>query len=283
VTTIEAKSGYGLDTITELRLLEVAGRLGQEGPIEIVPTFLGAHAVPPEYRGRRAGAEAYVASVIEQQLPAVEAQSVARFCDVFCERGVFSVEQSRRVLEAGLRHGLAPRLHADELVPSGGAQLAAELGAVSADHLAAPSREGIAALVDAAEAGRPVVATLLPATSLVLMKEHDAPARVLVDRGVPVALGSDFNPGTSPTPNLQLVLSLAVLRLKLTPSEALAAVTVNAAHAVGLGETHGSLEEGRMADLVVWDAPSHELLPYWLGADLARVVIKGGNVVLARG
>ena len=146
---------------------------------------------------------------------------------------MFSVEQSRRVLAAGLRHGLALRLHADELVPSGGAQLAAEMGATSADHLAAPSREGIAALVDAAEAGSPVVATLLPATSLVLMKEHDAPARVLVDRGVPVALGSDFNPGTSPTPNLQLVLSLAVLRLKLTPSEALVAVTINAAHAVG--------------------------------------------------
>ncbi len=283
VTTIEAKSGYGLDTVTELRLLEVTGRLGSEGPIEIVPTFLGAHAVPPEYRGRRAGAEAYVESVVSQQLPAVEAQGVARFCDVFCERGVFSVEQSRRVLEAGLRHGLALRLHADELVPSGGAQLAAEMGATSADHLAAPSREGIAALVDAAEAGSPVVATLLPATSLVLMKEHDAPARVLVDRGVPVALGSDFNPGTSPTPNLQLVLSLAVLRLKLTPSEALVAVTINAAHAVGLGESHGSLEEGRAADLVVWDAPSHELLPYWLGADLARVVVKGGNVVLARG
>ncbi len=283
VTTIEAKSGYGLDTATELRLLDVMARLDREGPIGIVPTFLGAHAVPPEYRGRRAGAEAYVAAVVGEQLPAVEAQGVARFCDVFCERGVFSVEQSRRVLEAGLRHGLAARLHADELVPSGGAQLAAELGATSADHLAAPSREGIAALVTAAETGRPVVATLLPATSLVLMKEHDAPARVLVDRGVPVALGSDFNPGTSPTPNLQLVLSLAVLRLKLTPSEALAAVTINAAHAVGLGETHGSLEEGRVADVVVWDAPSHELLPYWLGADLARVVVKGGNVVLARG
>ena len=282
VTTIEAKTGYGLDTPTELRCLEVMDRLDREGPIRIVPTFLGAHAVPPDYRGRRAGAEAYVAAVIEEQLPAVEAQGIARFCDVFCERGVFSVEQSRRVLQAGLRHGLAARLHADELVPSGGAQLAAEIGAVSADHLAAPSREGIAALVEAAESGRPVVATLLPATSLVLMKEHDAPARVLVDRGVPIALGTDFNPGTSPTPNLQLVLSLAVLRLKLTPSEALAGVTINAAHAVGLGETHGSIEEGRVADLVVWDAPSHELLPYWLGADLARVVVKGGNVVLAR-
>jgi imidazolonepropionase len=282
VTTIEAKSGYGLDTTTELRLLDIAARLGAEGPIEIVPTYLGAHAVPPEYSGRRAGAEAYVADVVERQLPAVEAQGVARFCDVFCERGVFSVEQSRRVLEAGRRHGLALRLHADELVPSGGAQLAAAVGAVSADHLAAPSREGIAALVTAAGSEQPVVATLLPATSLVLMKEHDAPARVLIDRGVPVALGSDFNPGTSPTPNLQIVLSLAVLRLHMTPSEALAAVTVNAAHAIGLGETHGTLDEGHMADLVIWDVPSHELLPYWLGADLARVVVKGGRVVLAR-
>ena len=223
-----------------------------------------------------------MAAVVEEQLPAVEAQGVARFCDVFCERGVFSVEQSRRVLEAGLRHGLAARLHADELVPPAAPSWRPSLVRPPADHLAAPSREGIAALVAAAEAGRPVVATLLPATSLVLMKEHDAPARVLVDRGVPVALGTDFNPGTSPTPNLQLVSRWPCCGCKLTPSEALAAVTINAAHAVGLGETHGTLEEGRVADLVVWDAPSHELLPYWLGADLARVVVKGGNVVLAR-
>ena len=283
VTTIEAKSGYGLDTTTELRLLEVLGHLDDEGPIEIVPTFLGAHAVPAEFRDRPGGADAYVRSVVEDQIPAVSAQGVARFCDVFCEQGVFTAEQSRRVLEAGIAHGLAPRLHADELAPSGGAELAAELGATSADHLAAPSREGVAALVAAAEAGHPVVATLLPATSLVLMKDHDAPGRVLVDRGVPVALGTDFNPGTSPTPNLQLILSLAVLRLRLTATEALAGVTINAAHAVGLGDTHGALEEGRVADLVVWDAPSHALLPYWLGADLARVVVKRGRPVLARG
>jgi imidazolonepropionase len=282
VTTLEAKSGYGLDTPSELRLLEVAGRLAAEGPLEIVPTFLGAHAVPREDRDSADGTERYVRRVIAEQIPAVAAQGIARFCDVFCERGVFSADQSRRILLAGVAAGLAPRLHADELAPSGGAELAGELGAASADHLAAPSPEGIAALARAAEAGRAVVATLLPATGLVLMKEHEAPARTFVERGVPVALGTDFNPGTSPTPNLQLVLSLAVLRLKLTASEALAAVTINAAHAIGLGATHGALEPGRVADLVIWDVPSHALLPYWLGADLVRNVVKRGSVILSR-
>jgi imidazolonepropionase len=282
VTTVEAKSGYGLDTATELRLLEVAGRLAAEGPVEIVPTFLGAHAVPPEDRDAPDGTNRYVRRVIEEQIPAVAAQGVARYCDVFCERGVFSAEQSRRILLAGRAAGLAPRLHADELAPSGGAELAAELGAASADHLAAPSPEGIAALARAAASGRPVVATLLPATSLVLMKEHDAPARTFIEQGVPVALGTDFNPGTAPTASIQLVLSLAVLRLRLTASEALAAVTINAAHALGLGATHGALEAGRVADLVVWDVPSHGQLPYWLGANLVRAVVKGGSVVLDR-
>ncbi len=283
VTTVEAKSGYGLDTPTELRLLEVAGRLGQEGPIEVVPTFLGAHAVPPEFRDRPGGgAEAYLLSVIREQLPPVAAQGIARFCDVFCEDGVFSQDQARRLLVEAERLGLEPRLHADELAPSGGAELAAELGAASADHLAAPSREGVAALARSAGSDRPVVATLLPATTLFLMKRSDAPARTFIERGIPVALGTDFNPGTSPTPNLQLVLSLAVLRLGMTPSEALAAVTINAAQALHLAATHGSLEIGKQADLVVWDVPSHELIPYWLGADLARTVVKGGRVVLAR-
>ncbi|MGH2408489.1 MAG: amidohydrolase family protein, partial [Candidatus Limnocylindrales bacterium] len=267
----------------QLRLLEVAGRLAAEGPLEIVPTFLGAHAVAPEDRAAPDGKERYVRRVIEEQIPAVAAQGIARYCDVFCERGVFSADQSRRILEAGVAAGLAPRLHADELAPSGGAELAAELGAASADHLAAPSAEGIAALARAADDGRPVVATLLPATGLVLMNKHDAPAREFIDRGVPVALGTDFNPGTSPTPNLQLVIALAVLRLKLTASEALGAVTINAAHAVGLGATHGALESGRVADLVVWDVPSHAQLPYWLGANLVRTVVKRGEVIFAAG
>jgi len=278
-TTVEVKSGYGLERDAELRQLEAIRRLDAGGPVELVATFLGAHAVAPELRGRADAADAYVADVVDVQLPAVAAQGVARFCDVFCEEGVFTPDQSRRVLEAGLRHGLRPRLHGDELRPSGGAELAAEIGAVSADHLGAPSDAGIAALADAAARGRPVVATLLPATSLFLKGEEYGPARALIDQGVPIALGTDFNPGTSPAPNLHLVVSLGVLRLGLTPAEALAAVTVNAAHALGLGDTHGSIEPGRQADLVVWDVPAHAQIPYWLGADLVRTVIKRGSVV----
>jgi imidazolonepropionase len=281
VTTLEAKSGYGLDTETELRLLRVAHRLGEEGPIEVVPTFLGAHAVAPEWRGQPDATEHYLASVIRDQLPAVAAQGFARFCDVFCEIGVFDAQQSRRVLQAAASLGLPARLHADELRPSGGAELAAELHAASADHLAAPSAAGIEALGGAADAGAAVVATLLPATTFSLMSDHYAPARALIERGVPVGLGSDFNPGTSPTPNLQLVLSIASLQLKLSPAEALAGVTINAARALGLEATHGSIEPGKQADLAVWDVPTVEQLPYWLGADLLRAVVKRGVVVFA--
>ena len=279
-TTVEAKSGYGLARDAELRQLEAIGRLDAEGPIELVPTFLGAHAVPGELRGRTDAVDAYVTDVVEVQLPAVAEQGIARYCDVFCEQGVFDAAQSRRVLEAGRRYGLAPRLHADELAPSGGAELAAEIGAVAADHLGVPSPAGIDALAAAAARGTPVIGTLLPATSLFLKGGSYGPARELIDRGVPLALGTDFNPGTSPTPNLQLVLSLAVLRMGLTAAEVLAAVTINAAHAVGLGDSHGALEPGRQADLVIWDVPTHEQVPYWLGADLVRTVIKRGRVVL---
>jgi imidazolonepropionase len=282
VTTVEAKSGYGLEPKAELRLLEAAHVLGGEGPIDVVPTFLGAHAVPPEYRSRPDGTEAYVRSVVEEQLPAVAAQGRARFCDVFCEIGVFSADQSRRILEAGLRLGLGARLHADEIQPSGGAELAAELGAASADHLAVPSEEGIEALAGAAADGRPVVATLLPATTWFLMADHAAPARTLIERGVPVALGTDFNPGTSPTASLPLVMTVACLSLRLTPAEALAAVTINAAAALGLADEIGSLEPGKAADLVVWRVPAAAQIPYWPGADLARLVVKRGRVVFER-
>jgi imidazolonepropionase len=279
VTTIEAKSGYGLDLPTELRLLRVVDALGREGPIEILPTFLGLHAVPSEYRDGPDGADRFVDAVVTQMLPAVAASGHARFCDVFCERGVFTPEQSRRFLLAGAALGLASRLHADELAPSGGAELAAEIGALSADHLAVPSLAGIEALARAAAGPRPVVAVVLPATTLFLGTDHHAPARTFIEQGVPVAVGTDFNPGTSPTANLPLALSLAVLTLRLSPAEALAAVTINAAHALGLGESHGSLERGKTGDLVVWDVPSHRRLPYWLGADLARSVVKRGRVV----
>ena len=217
VTTIEAKSGYGLDLETEIRLLDTAFRLGAEGPIDIVPTFLGAHAVAPEYRARPDGTEAYVRSVIEEQLPGIAAHGRARFCDVFCEDGVFSADQSRRILTAAAGYGMGVRLHADELAPSGGAELAVELGAASADHLATPSDAGIDALAAAAETDAPVVATLLPVTTWFLMKDHHAPARTFIERGVPVAIGTDFNPGTSPTASLPLAMTAACVGLRMTP------------------------------------------------------------------
>ena len=281
-TTIEAKSGYGLDLPTELRLLEVAHRLGKEGPVEVLPTWLGAHAVAPEFRARPDGTEAYVRYLIDEQLPGVVAQGRARFADVFCERGVFSPKQARRILQVAARLGLAPRIHADELAPSGGAELAAELGAMSADHLATPSQAGIDALAAAASSGRPVVAVVLPATTWFLMHEEVAPARTFIDRGIPVALATDFNPGTSPTPSLPFVMTVACLTLKLTPSEALAAVTINAAAALGISDEVGSLESGRQADLAVWAVPTHRQIPYWPAADLVRAVIKKGRVVLER-
>ncbi len=281
-TTIEAKSGYGLDTETELRLLEIAQRLDREGPVEVVPTYLGAHAVPEEFRDRADATEAYVGSVIDDQLPAVAAQGIARFCDVFCEHGVFSADQSRRILAAAAGLGLRARLHADEIEPSGGAELAAEIGAVSVDHLVAPSAAGLDALQAAAGRGRAVVATLLPATTLFLMSSHYAPARELIERGIPVALATDFNPGTSPTPNLPLVMTIACLQLRLTPAEALAAVTINAAHAIGRDGDIGSIEVGKQADLAIWGVPAVDQIPYWPGADLVRWVVKRGRIVLNR-
>jgi imidazolonepropionase len=282
VTTVEAKSGYGLDLETELRLIDVAYRLGKEGPIDVLPTWLGAHAVPPEFRSRPDGTEAFVRSLIDDQLPGVAAHGRARFADVFCEQGVFTAEQSRRVLEAARALGLVPRLHADELAPSGGAELAADLRAASADHLATPSPEGIAALAAAADADEAVVATLLPVTTWFLMKDHHAPARAFIDAGVPVAIGTDFNPGTSPTPSLPLAMSFACINLGLSPDEALTAVTINAARALQLEDEVGSIEPGKAADLVIWRVPSTARIPYHPGADLVRTVIKRGRVVLDR-
>ena len=282
VTTVEAKSGYGLDLETEVRLVEVAHRLGAEGPTEVIPTYLGAHAVPPEFRSRPDGTEAYVRSIIDDQLPGIAAHGRALFCDVFCEAGVFDADQSRRILEAAASLGMASRLHADELAPSGGAELAAEIGAFSADHLATPSEAGIAALAKAAADGRAVVATVLPVTTWFLMKDHGAPARTFIDRGIPVAIGTDFNPGTSPTASLPLAMTMACVELGLTADEALTAVTINAARALGIEDEVGSIEPGKSADLVIWRVPTSTQIPYWPAADLARVVIKRGKVVLDR-
>jgi imidazolonepropionase len=220
--------------------------------------------------------------VIDEQLPGVAAHGRARFCDVFCEEGVFTADQSRRILEAAAGFGLGSRLHADELAPSGGAELAVELGAASADHLAAPSAAGIDALAQAAAEGRAVVATVLPATTWFLMKPAGAPARTFIDRGIPVAVGTDFNPGTSPTPSLPLAMTVACVELGMTPDEALTAVTINAARAVGLEDEIGSLESGKAADLVIWRVPTSTQIPYWPAANLVRMVIKRGRVVLDR-
>lgn len=278
VTTAEVKSGYGLDTPTELRLLALYGRLEDEGPVELVPTFLGAHAVAPEFRGRPDAARSYLAHVIDEQLPAVAEQGIAKSCDVFCERGVFEADDARLLLTRAAELGLATRLHADEIQPSGGAELAAQIGALSADHLGAISDAGVDALAAVADRERPVVATLLPLTSFYLDEPAFAPARRLIERGIPVALGTDFNPGTSPAPNAQLALAFAVHRLGMSAAEALVAMTINAAAALGMEHSHGSIEVGKHADLVVWEPDSYALLPYWLGANLARSVMKRGRV-----
>jgi imidazolonepropionase len=281
-TTAEAKSGYGLDSATELRMLAAIGQLDAEGPVQLVPTYLGAHAVPPEFRGCADGRDAFVAHIVDDELPLVAEQGIARFCDVFCEEGVFTPAQTARVLAAARGLGLRLRIHADELAPSGGAELAAEMGCLSADHLAAPSEAGIEALARSAASGHPVVATLLPATSWFLGKHHFAPARRFIDAGVPVALATDLNPGTSPTVALPLVMSIACLEMGLSPAEALSGVTINAAYSLGLGDSIGSIEPGKQADLVVWDVPTVEQLPYWLGTRPARIVVKRGRVVLER-
>jgi imidazolonepropionase len=270
-TTVEIKSGYGLSVAEELKLLEVARALAERGPQTIVATVLGAHAVPPEWRH---APEGYVAQVIQELLPRVAAADLARFCDVFCERGVFSVEQSRRILQAGAALGLRPKIHAEQKSAFGGTQLAAELGAVSADHLEYASEADIAALATAG-----TVAVLLPGAAFVLGEERLAPARALVAAGVPVALATDFNPGTCPILSMPLIIGLACLRRQLTPAEAVVAATRNAAYALGLGDDLGSLEVGKRADLVVLDAPAPGHLPYWFGRNLVRTVVKDGRIV----
>ncbi|MBO8141625.1 MAG: imidazolonepropionase [Firmicutes bacterium] len=273
-TTVEAKSGYGLSTESELRMLEAVQELAKDHPVRLVPTFMGAHAVPPEYRGN---AGAFVDLVVHEMLPAVARQGIAAFCDVFCEEGVFTVAQSRRILEAGAALGMRPKVHADEIVSLGGAELAADVGAISADHLVHVSEEGIRRL---AAAG--VVAVLLPATTLFLMGRQYAPARAMIEAEVPVALATDCNPGSSPTESMQLVVALACLCLRMLPAEAVAAATINAAHAIGRAREVGSLEEGKRADVVVLGAPSHQFIPYKPGINLVETVIIDGQVVLER-
>jgi len=237
----------------------------------LVPTFMGAHAFPPAYRGRE---EEYVDLVAAEVIPRVAEEKLARYCDVFCDEGVFTVDQAWRILKAGKRHGLLPKIHADELVSSGGAELAAEVGAVSADHLLKVSPAGINALVEAG-----VIAVLLPGTAFFLNEEY-APAREMIDRGVAVALSTDRNPGSSPTEATHLILTLACLKMKMMPAEALCAATINAAHAVGLAHRVGSLEKGKQADILVIDAPDGDYIPYHYGTNLVEAVYKKGAKIV---
>jgi len=269
-TTFEAKSGYGLDLESEIKQLEVLRTLGEEGPQTVVPTCLGAHFVPPEFKG---DPDAYVDLLCDRLLPEVARRGLARFCDVFCEEGAFTIDQSRRILLRGKALGLLPRLHADEIEDTGGASLAAEVGAVSADHLMAVSDSGIEAM---AKAG--VCATLLPGTSFYLRKAY-APARKFVEAGCPVALSTDCNPGSSYTTNLLNIATLGVFALGLMPEEALWAVTLNAAYALREHERVGSLAVGKRADLSVWGVPSHLHLFYPYAENPARAVICRGKVV----
>ncbi|HEY2293690.1 MAG TPA: imidazolonepropionase [Thermoanaerobaculia bacterium] len=279
-TTAEAKSGYGLNQVDELKQLRAIRQASERHPVDLVPTLLAAHEVPPEYRSGTSGQDRgrWVDLICDEIVPATAEAGLARFCDVFCEKGVFSAAESRRVLEAGVRHGLAPRLHADEFADSGGAELAADLGAFSADHLMAVSPAGVEAL---ARSG--VIAVLLPGTSFFLMKRHYAPARRLIEVGVPVALATDCNPGSSHTESMPMVVLLAVLQLGLTIEEALAAATLNSACSLGLGNEIGSVEPGKRADLVLLAAPNLLHLVYHYGINPVAAVVKGGRVVRRAG
>lgn len=274
-TTVEAKSGYGLTVEDELKMLRVVGRLNREGKIAYVPTFLGAHEMPEEFRARR---EAYVELVTGEMLPRVAAEGLAEFCDVFCEERVFTVEESRRVLASARAHGLGLRVHADQLSPSGGALLAAEVGAKTADHLEHIDARGVAALKSAG-----VQPVLLPGSVYALGSSRYPAARAMIEAGLAVVLATDFNPGSSPTPSMTMILSLASTHMKMTPAEALTAATINAAYSLGRGDRVGSLEEGKRADFVIHDCADYRELAYFFGVEHARAVFVAGREVYRRG
>ncbi|KON66638.1 imidazolonepropionase [Peribacillus butanolivorans] len=274
VTTVESKSGYGLTLEDELKQLRATKRLNEQHPIDLVSTFMGAHAIPVDYKENP---DEFVRLVIEEMIPKVAEENLAEFCDVFCEEGVFTIEQSERILEAGKNFGLKPKIHADEIVQFGGAELAAKVGAVSADHLLQASTEGIKQM---AESG--VIAVLLPGTAFFLM-EKPADARKMIESGVPVALSTDRNPGSSPTESLPFVMNLACLTMKMTPAEVLTACTINAAHAIGRADQIGSIEVGKKADLVLFDAPNYQTLQYNYAVNLVDTVLKSGKVIVEGG
>jgi imidazolonepropionase len=269
-TTVEIKSGYGLDMDSEVKMLEAINELKDEELMTVVPTFIGAHAYPPEYKQNK---RAYVELILERMLPYVGKKKLAAFCDVFCEKGYFEVEESERILNEGKKWGMAPKVHAEELNPLGGAELAARVGAASADHLEHVTDQGITAL---REAG--VVATLLPGVSFFLNHSY-APARKLIDNGVAVAIASDFNPGSCMSYSMPMMMTIACTQMRMTPEEALIAATLNGAAALNLSSSVGSIEVGKHADLLIADVPDYKYLAYQFGTNQIVTTIKNGTVL----
>jgi len=273
-TTIEAKSGYGLDVTSELKILGLHKELATEQPLDIASTFLGAHVVPAEYRNAPDGPEKYVELLVEELIPEVAKQKLAEFCDVFCDRGAFTLQQSKHILAAGKKRGLTPRLHAEQLTRTGATKLATELGAASCDHLEQVSKNDIRAL------GRSkTVATLLPGCDFHLGLKQYAPARALIDAGAIVALATDYNPGTSPTLSMPMILSLACTQLRMTPAEAITAATINGAYALRREKHVGSLEVGKQADLAVFEVADYREIPYYFGMNTCWMTLKRGFVI----
>ena len=275
VTTVEAKSGYGLDLESELKCLEVNRKLEENHPIDVVSTYMGAHSTPPEFKDNTDG---YIDFMIHDVMPKVKEARLAEFCDAFCEEGIFSLAQTERVLQVAKNIGFRLKLHADEIVPFKGAELAAKMGCISAEHLMAISDDGIKAL---AKSG--TVAVLLPATSFFLMSSIYAPAKKMLQEGVRVAIATDYNPGSCPTENIQMAMWVACFKMGLTPKDIIRAVTINAAYAIGREKTVGSLEVGKKADILVFDAPNLEYIFYRFGCNLLSEVWKDGRIVLEDG
>jgi imidazolonepropionase len=273
-TTLEAKSGYGLDVVSELKILGLHKELNVEQPLEIVSTFLGAHVVPAEFRGKAGGTGRYIKLLTESLMPRIGEIRLAEFCDVFCDRGAFTREESKRILQAGRQWGMLPRLHAEQLTRTGAAQLGVQLKATSCDHLEKVNRADIAAL-----AKSNTVATLLPGCDFHLGLKEYAPARALIEAGAIVSLATDYNPGTSPTLSMPMILSLACTQLRMTPAEAIAAATINAAFALGREKRIGSLEVSKQADLAVFEVADYREIPYYFGINHCWMTVKRGRVI----
>jgi imidazolonepropionase len=273
-TTIEAKSGYGLSTKDEIKSLEIINELNNEQPLDLVPTFLGAHEVPDEYQDKR---DEYIELIVNEMIPEIAKKKLARFCDVFCEEGVFTVNESKRIFKAAQDFEINARVHADELKGTGGAEMAADIGAVTADHLVKVSDEGIRKM---AEKG--VIPVLLPGTTFFLMKDEYAPARKMIEAGCRVAISTDYNPGSSTTQNMQLIWTIAALKLKMLPQELLWASTLTPAESLGMQDKIGSIEKNKNADLIFLDIPNLNYLPYHYGLNHVLMTLKNGQVVYSK-